>query len=149
MDHGLHKRNAMKTVNKKAMFKYNLGSERIEAGISLTGDEVKAAKRNKVDLTNSHAKIIGGEVFLVNANISGADEPTRTKKLLLKKGEIVSIGLKLKRKRLTFVPTSMYTSKRLIKVSLALGKSKRGFEKRSSLKERSLKKQIAQEFKNR
>lgn len=139
----------MKTINKKAGFNYELEPERFEAGVVLSGDEAKAAKINKVDLGNSHAKIIGNEVWLVGANISGSDEPTRTRKLLLKRDQITSIGSKMKQGRLTFVPVSMYTKGRLVKVSLALGKSKRKFDKRRSLREKDLKRQAELEIKNR
>lgn len=137
----------MKIINKKAEFKYKLENDRYEAGISLTGDEAKAAKTNKVDLTNSYAKIMGGEVWLVGANISGSNEPIRTRKLLLNKKEIVSIGSKIKQKRLTFVPMSMYTKGRLLKVELALGKTKKSYDKRKSIKEKDIKRQTEKDLK--
>lgn len=137
----------MKTTNKKANFNYKLESTRYEAGIALTGDEVKAFKANKTDLSSSHAKLIDNEIFLINANIHGALKPTRTRKLLLKRSEITSIGSLMGTKRLTFVPLSMYTKGRLIKVKLSLGKIKRKFEKKENLKKRAIKKQIRQELK--
>ena len=137
----------MKTTNKKANFNYKLESDKYEAGIALTGDEVKAFKTNKTDLSSSHAKIIDNEVFLVNANISGAKEPTRSRKLLLKRSEITSIGSLIGTKRLTFIPLSMYTKGRLIKVKLALGKIKRNFEKKENLKKKAIKRQIERELK--
>ncbi len=137
----------MKVTNKKANFNYKLESTKYEAGIALTGDEVKAFKTNKTDLSSSHAKLIDNEVFLVNANISGAKEPTRSRKLLLKRSEITSIGSLIGTKRLTFVPLSMYTKGRLIKVKLALGKIKRKFEKKENLKKKAIKRQIERELK--
>jgi len=137
----------MKIINKKANFKYTLEHEKYEAGISLRGDEVKAAKTNKVDLTNSHAKIIGGEMWLVGANIPGSDEPTRTRKLLLSRKEITSIGSRISQKKLTFVPVSIYTKGRLLKVRLSLGKTKRGSDKRKSLREKDIKRQTERDIK--
>ena len=84
---------------------------------------------------------------MVNANISGAKEPTRSRKLLLKRSEITSIGSLIGTKRLTFVPLSMYTKGRLIKVKLALGKIKKKFEKKENLKKKAIKRQIERELK--
>jgi len=136
-----------KIINKKANFNYKLEPERYEAGIALKGDEVKAFKTNKTDLSSSHAKFIDSEVFLINANISGAKNPTRTRKLLLKRSEITSIGSLIGTKRLTFIPVAMYTKGRLVKVKLALGKIKRKFEKKESLKKKAIKRQIEHELK--
>ena len=137
----------MRVANRKAKFNYKLESERFEAGISLEGSEAKAFRTNKVDLANAHARIIDDEVWLINANISGAKKPTRMRKLLLKKSQIVSISTKMKQKRLTFVPVSMYTTGHLIKVKLALGKTKKKFEKRENLRKKAIKRQIEQEIK--
>lgn len=137
----------MKVVNRKAKFNYKLEPQTHEAGISLTGDEVKAFRQNKVDLSNSSIKLIKNEFYLVNANLPGAKEPTRIRKLLLKRHEITSIGSKMKQKRLTFVPVSMYTTRRLIKLEGALGKHKKQFEKRESLKRKAIKRQMEQDLK--
>ena len=147
----------MKIFNKRVNFDYQI-SEKFEAGVSLSGGEAKAVRTGHLNLTNSFAKIIGDEAFLINANIpiQGAKDynPTRSRKLLLHKREIYSIQTKIKAKNLTLVPISMYTSirpggrkGRLIKTELGLGKSKKKFEKKESLKKRAQKREIEKEFK--
>jgi len=127
----------MKKINRKSGFKYNL-FEKYEAGISLTGAEVKAFRRGSVDLSQSFAKIIGGEAHLVNANFAIDKDATRTRKLLLHKKEILSINAKIKAKKLTLVPTKIYNKGRRIKVEVALAKSKKEFEKKDLIKRRDI-----------
>ena len=140
----------MKIFNKRANFDYQI-SEKFEAGVSLSGGEAKAVRTGHLNLTNSFAKIIGDEAFLINANIpiQGAKDynPTRSRKLLLHKKEIYEIEAKSKAKNLTLVPISMYTKGRLIKIELGLGKSKKKFEKKEELKKRVQKREIEKEFK--
>lgn len=135
----------MRIVNKKAKFNYNL-LEHLEAGVVLNGAEVKAVRRGGVDLSNSFAKIISGEVYLVNANIpvEGKKDynPTRARKLLLHKNQITSITGKVKAKRLTLVPTKLYTKGNLVKAEIALAKSKRKFEKKETIKKRDIEREI-------
>lgn len=142
----------MAIFNKKAGFEYFL-YERFEAGIVLLGGEVKSVRSNNVDLSNSFARFIDGELFLVNANIpiDGKKdyEPTRMRKLLLHKSECVSIKSKIQAKKLTLVPVKMYNTGRLIKVELALAKSKRKFEKRESIKEKDIERDLEEQFKDR
>ena len=142
----------MRIFNKKARFNYSLEGDRFEAGISLTGGEAKAVRTGHLDLSQSHARIIGGEAFLVNANIpiQGAVkyDSTRMRKLLLHKREIISVSTKMKQKKLTLVPIKMYTKGHLVKCELALGKSKRKFEKKDSLKRKDVTREIEKEFKN-
>jgi len=139
----------MKVINKKAKFNYNL-LDRIEAGISLLGGEAKSVRGGGADLSNSFAKIINGEIYLVNANIpiSGKKDysPTRSRKLLLHKNQIVSLASRLKAKSLTLVATSMYNKGRLIKVEIALAKGKREFEKRRAIKKKDIEREMAQEL---
>ncbi len=139
----------MKIVNKKARFNYKL-LERFEVGIVLIGGEVKSIKRNHVDLNQSYAKIIDGEIYLINANIPVEGKKdylsTRTRKLLLHKKEIVSIQTKMKTKNLVLIPTKMYSKKRLIKVELALAKSKRKFDKKNVQKQRDIERDVEREL---
>jgi SsrA-binding protein len=127
----------MKIINKKAKFNYRIFEE-FEAGIALTGAEAKTAKLGRVDLTNSYVKIVNGEAFLINTNIisDNVKNPTRTRKLLLHKRELVSIATKAEAKNLTIVPIAMYNKARLVKVKFALAKSKREYEKREIIKKR-------------
>jgi len=142
----------MQIINKKANFQYKLENDRFEAGISLFGGEVKALRNGRGDISQSYAKIINGEIFLINANIpvSGAKlSPTRTRKLLLHKNEIISIQTKAKQQKLTLIPLKLYTKGRLIKAQLSLGKSKKKFEKRESIKKKDIERQIAQELRGK
>ena len=139
----------MKIINKKARFNYEL-SDRYEAGIVLTGGEVKTIKQKRADISQAFVKIKDNEAYLINANIplethTGQD-PTRTRKLLLNKREITSILSKIKGKRLTVVPTKLYTKKRLIKLEIALAKPKRRFQKKESLKRADLDREVEREL---
>ena len=138
----------MKIKNKKAHFNYIL-TEQFEAGVVLSGAEVKSIRQGKIDISNSFAKIINSEMYLLNANISAAEKdhnPTRTRKLLMHKKEIISINTKIKAKRLTIVPTKVYTKGRLIKFELSLAKSKKRFEKREIKKKKDIEREIEQEL---
>jgi SsrA-binding protein len=137
----------VKIINKKANFNYKL-LEKYEAGIALTGKEVKAFRKGAVDLSSSYGKIIKGEVYLVGANFSVDENPTRSRKLLLHKKEIVSILTKIKAKRLTLVPTKMYNKGRLIKVELALAKPKKKHSKRQDLKRADLDREAERELRS-
>lgn len=141
----------MRIFNKRAKFDYKL-LDKHEGGIVLLGGEVKAARRGRVDLSRSYAKVIDGEVYLINASIpiEGKKDynPSRTRKLLLHKKEVVAIDSKTKAKKLTLVPTKMYTKGRLIKVEIALAKAKRKFEKKEAIKKKDLEREMAQTLKN-
>jgi SsrA-binding protein len=138
----------MRIFNRKAKFNYKL-LETFEAGISLNGGEVKAIRRGNVNLSQSYAKVIGDEIYLINANIPVEGkkdyDPTRARKLLLHKDEIISINAKIKAKKLTLVPTKVYTNRKLVKVEIALAKSKRKFEKRQAIKKKDIEREIERE----
>src|SRR3989304_1208626 len=118
----------MHIFNKRARFSYKLEPERVEAGLSLSGGEAKAVRTGHADLSQSTARILNGELYLINANIPvvGAKNytATRSRKLLLHKEEIYSLATKSKQRKLTLVPIKLYTKGRLIKLELALGKPK-------------------------
>lgn len=139
-------------INKKAMFNYNL-LEKLEVGISLIGAEAKALRVKGADLSQSFAKVIGGEIYLVNANIPVEGKKdynsTRSRKLLLHKDQIISIEGKIKAKKLTLMPTKIYNKGRLVKVEIALAKSKRKFEKKEAIKRKDIEREIELELKNR
>ena len=142
----------MHILNKKAKYNYTF-FEKFEAGISLLGAEVKSVRRGGIDLSRSFAKLIDGEVYLINANIPVEGkkdyDPTKTRKLLLHKNQIISIKSKIKAKKLTLVPTEVYTKGRLIKVKIALAKAKRKFEKKELLKRRDIEREIERELRAR
>ena len=129
----------MKVFNKKASFEYELTSERIEAGIVLKGIEAKAFRDGRINISKSHVKVIGGEIFLINADIM--------RKLLLHKNEILSIITKMKQKKLQIVPTVMYNSRCRIKLELVLGKPKRKFDKKESIKAKDIQRDLGRELK--
>ena len=142
----------MQILNKRARYEYKLTNDRFEAGIALSGGEVKAIRNRRGDISKAHVRILQGEAFLINANIpvEGSKlQPTRTRKLLLHKREIISISTKAKQQKLTLLPLKLYTKGHLIKAQLALGRSKKKFEKRASIKKKDLEREIEQEFKNR
>ena len=134
----------MKITNKRAFFDYIL-TDRFEAGINLYGAEVKAVRLGHADLTGAHARILGSEAYLVNAKIlpyqyarpEGYDEK-RTRKLLMHKSEIISLKSKLQGEKLALVPVSLYEKHGFIKVELALGKGKKQYDKRASIKKKDL-----------
>ncbi|MBN1168962.1 SsrA-binding protein SmpB [Candidatus Woesebacteria bacterium] len=135
----------MKIINKKANYNY-VPQERYEAGIALSGKEVKAFRKGAVDLSSAYGKVINDEMYLVGANFSVDENPARSRKLLLHRKEIVSILTKIKAKSLTLVPTKMYNKKRLIKLELALAKPKKQFSKKESKKRADLDREAEREL---
>ena len=143
----------MRIVNRRAKFDYKLEENRYEAGLSLIGAEAKALRGGRGDLSASVAKIVGNEAWLINSNVPSPDpplnySPTRSRKLLLHKDEIISISTRMKQRKLTLVATSMYTKGRLIKVELALGKPKRKFEKKETIKRKDIERELERELKS-
>jgi SsrA-binding protein len=140
----------MRVTNRRARYNYRL-FDKYEAGVSLTGVEVKAIRDGRANISSAYAKIINSEIYLVNANIQAKGvkdyDPLRTRKLLLNKAEIISIQTKIKQKKLTLVPTKLYTKGRLIKIEIALAKTKRKFEKKEAIKKKDIEREIAKELK--
>ncbi len=138
--------------NRKAKFEYQI-FESFEAGIVLLGGEVRSIRDKKATISDAYAKIVDLQVYLINANIPIAGkkdyDPQRSRKLLLGKDQIISISSMIKAKKLTLVPLKMYTKGRLIKVQLALARSKRKFEKRESIKKKDIERELEQEFKGK
>lgn len=143
----------MKITNKRAFFDFVI-TERLEAGLTLYGSEVKAIRLGHADLTGSHVRIVGSEAYLINAKIlpyayarpEGYNE-TRTRKLLLHKKEIISLKSKLDGQKLALVPISFYQKHGFIKVELGIGKGKKQFDKRKSIKKKDLQRELEQEIK--
>ncbi|KKS96239.1 MAG: SsrA-binding protein [Microgenomates group bacterium GW2011_GWC1_43_13] len=136
----------MKIFNKKARFEYELTGEGVEAGISLLGAEAKSVREGRADISQSAVRILGDEAYLINANIPAEGvqkyDSTRIRKLLLHRGEILSLITKIKQKKLQIVPVRVYNKGRLIKLYLELGKAKRKFEKKETLKRRDINRDI-------
>lgn len=134
--------------NKRATFDYEL-LERIEAGVVLTGTEIKSIRANNVSLQRSYVQARGDELWLLEANISPYEhgnrlnhEPTRPRKLLLHRREINRILTALTQKGLTIVPTRLYLKGGRAKVEIALARGKRKFDKREDIARRDADRQV-------
>ncbi len=141
-------------VNRKARHNYEI-LETLEAGIVLTGPEVKSLRNAAANLKDSFAQIRGSEIFLHNLHISPYaqaslrnTDPTRIRKLLLHKREIMRLSSKVKEKGLTIIPLSIYLSGSLIKVNLGLAKGRKTHDKKEVLRERDVKREVAREVKS-
>lgn len=130
--------------NRFASHAYQL-MERYEAGIVLTGTEVKAAKTGRVQLKDAYAEVVGNEAWLMNAHISqyshgnlANHEPVHRRKLLLHRQEIDKLLGKTREKGLTLIPTKMYLKNGKIKCELAVGRGKKLHDKRESEREKEM-----------
>ena len=140
--------------NRKARYLYEI-LETYEAGLQLTGTEVKSIRAGKVNLTDGYALIRRGEALLLNVHISAYDrsgpyfnhEPRRSRKLLLHSKEISKLIGKIEQKGLTLIPLKMYIKGNWIKISLGLAKGKKLHDKRESLKQRQDKRDMARAMK--
>ena len=138
-------RREAKTIatNRKAYHDFHI-EEKFEAGIALTGTEVKSLREGKANLKDSFARIRDGELYLTNAHISPYScgniynhEPKRDRKLLMHKREIDRLYGKVRERGYTLVPLSMYfNEKNRVKLEFGLGKGKRSFDKREDIKQR-------------
>ena len=138
----------MKIVNKKAFFNYEV-LERLEAGISLTGAEVKSVRDGRCNLGDAYVKVIGGELWLVNADIpkykyDGSKEydSSRSKKLLVKRKELTYFESKMKQGNLTLIPLSIYSKGPNLKVEVGLARGKKRYEKKLQEKQRDLEREL-------
>lgn len=145
----------MRILNKKALHNYHI-LEHWEAGISLTGAEVKSIRSGRVDLGQAYVRILNGEAFLVNANIpryaqtsTAAYDAQRSRKLLLHKLQIQSLIGKTSGQGVTLVPVAIYEKNNKFKVEVGLGKSKKEFDKRKVIKERDHVRRIEQELRGK
>jgi len=141
--------------NKKAGHDFYL-DEFMEAGVALMGAEVKSLRDGRANLVDSYARVKQGEVFLYNMHISpypfahGLElDPTRTRKLLLKRKEIKRLIGKTEVKGYSLIPTKVYFKRGRAKVEIALARGKKKYDKRSSLKEKELKREMEQSLKKR
>ena len=144
------------TQNKKALFDYDI-SDRLEAGIVLTGDEVKSLRAGHVSLVGSFATVHNGELFLLNCNITpyerafikSEERATRSRKLLLHRRELDRLIGDISKKGVTLVPLKLYfNNKNMIKVEIGLGKHKKAAGKKQAIKERDIDRQARREIKD-
>ncbi len=147
----------IKTVatNRKAFHNYHIGDS-IEAGIVLTGSEIKSVRSGRVNLGDAYVRPEHGELWLLNAHIARYEassylshEPKRPRKLLLHRKEIDSLASKVSEKGLTLVPTRLYIKGNIAKVEIALAKGKRLYDKRESISRREVERELARATKSR
>ena len=145
----------MKIVNRRASYEY-LILERVEAGIVLTGAEVKSLRMGHGSLEEAFARVKEDGAWLYNFFIPAypfADareyEPSRPRKLLLHRRELMRLAQRLVRERLTIVPLACYTTGRFMKVELGVGRGRKKYEKRELLKKRDIEREVAAEFKQK
>ena len=141
--------------NKRARHDYHI-MDSWEAGLVLTGTEVKSLRDGKATMADAYALVKGGEVFLLNLHISPYEkgnqfnhEPTRTRKLLLHRKEIRRLIGAVERQGLTLIPLELYFRNGVAKVNLALGKGKKLHDKRADDKKRSDEREIARVVRTR
>jgi len=143
------KRKSKNLINRKAKFEYTF-VETLEAGIVLTGEEIKAVRANQLQLAGSHIKIIGGEAWWVGGIISVATgDQQRTRKLLLHSEEINRLIGKSEEKGLTIVPTKLYLKHGRAKLEIALARGKKLHDKREISKKRDIERETRRNFKSK
>ena len=144
------------TNNKKASFEYFI-VETYEAGIELIGTEVKAIREKTCQISESYIQIKNNEMYILNMNIPEYTygnvfnhEPTRIRKLLMHKKEILKMSMKVKKEGMTIIPLKVYfNNDNRIKLEIALAKGKHSVDKRASIKEKDMKRDILKNHNDR
>jgi SsrA-binding protein len=141
--------------NRKARHDYHL-SDRVEAGVALTGTEVKSLRAGQANLQRAYAEVRDGEAWLVGAHIPeysqgniANHDPDRDRKLLLKRREIDSLEGKVRERGLTLVPTRLYFKNGRVKVEVAVGRGKEAQDKRRAIAKRDADREIERAVKSR
>jgi SsrA-binding protein len=141
--------------NRRARHDYSI-IDTWEAGIVLTGSEVKSLREGKANLSDAYGIVREGEIYLINLHISVYErasynnhEPTRTRKLLLHKREIGRLIGAIERQGLTLIPLELYFKRGIAKVAIALGKGKKQHDKREDAKARDADREIARAVRTR
>ncbi|SNB45953.1 SsrA-binding protein SmpB [Geobacter sp. DSM 9736] len=141
--------------NKKAFHEYFI-EEKFEAGMVLTGTEVKSLRQGKANLNDAFAQVKSGEAFLNNLHISPYDfgnrenhDPDRMRKLLLHKKEIAKLFGKIREQGYTLIPLRLYFKNGMVKAELGLAKGKKLYDKREDMKKKDMKRDVAQAMKER
>jgi SsrA-binding protein len=140
--------------NRRARHDYHV-LEKFEAGIALHGTEVKSLRQGHMVLKDSYCDIAGGEIYLVGAHISPYEhgniqnhDPERRRKLLMHKREILRLGAQIAEKGLALVPLQVYFKDGKAKVEVGLCRGKKAFDKRETIKEREMKREVEQAVKS-
>lgn len=138
-------------ANRKAWHEYHIG-ETFEAGLTLSGTEVKSIRGGQASITESYCKVENGEVWIHGMHVAPFEQgnrwnvdPLRPRKLLLHKGEIGRIGKQLAEKGLTLVPLKIYFTRGYAKISIALARGKKLWDKRESIAERDVERERRRE----
>lgn len=141
--------------NRKARMDYSI-LDTLEAGIVLTGQEVKSLRAKRASIHDAFVRVLSGEVYLINARIEKLQtvahvsyEPTQSRKLLLKKKQIRYLEEQLHTKGLTAVPLMIGTHKNFIKVLIGIGKGKKTYERKEELKARDLQRESSRELRGK
>lgn len=139
--------------NRKAKFDYQI-FDTYEAGIALTGTEIKSIRQGNCNLKDSYVVIKNNEAYIINMHISRYEEgnifnheETRTRKLLLHKKEILKLNDKIRIEGYTLVPLKLYFVKNKAKIQIAVAKGKKNYDKRQALKEKDINKDIRKQLK--
>jgi SsrA-binding protein len=142
-------------TNRKALFQYEV-LERAEAGIALSGTEVKSVREGGINFTDSFVDFRGGELFLVGCRIAPYSlgnlmnhSPARDRKLLMHKREILRLGDRVSGKGLTLVPLRAYLKNGRVKLEIGLGRGKRAHDKREAIRKRDIERDTRQEMNRR
>ncbi len=148
---------SIKTVatNRKAYHNYHI-SDPVEAGIALTGSEIKSVRQGRVSLGDAYVRPEKGELWLYNAHIARYEagsymnhEPTRPRKLLLHRKEITTLASQVAEKGLTLVVTKVYIKGHVAKVEIALARGKKQYDKREAIQRRETERELARAVKRR
>ena len=138
----------MEILNRKAKYNYQI-FETVEAGIVLTGTEIKSLRLGKANIKDSYARVKNNEIFLINMHSSSYDngnlfnhDETRERKLLLHKKEILKFRDKIKLEGYTLVPLKVYLKNGKAKVLIGLAKGKKNYDKREDIKKRDIERNI-------
>lgn len=147
--------NQLNINNKKAYHDYFI-DETIEAGIVLTGTEIKSVRKGKMQLKESYVRVQDNEIFLLGSHIAEHEEgnrfnhePTRDRKLLMTKKEISYLKKKVKQEGYTLIPTKVYLKNGFAKVEVGVAKGKKNYDKRASEKEKEVKRNLEKRLKER
>ena len=143
------------TKNRKAYFNYAI-EDTYEAGIVLRGTEVKSIRNGKINLSDSYADFKNKELYLINCHISPYShsyydnhEPLRRRKLLMKRRELHRISTKVAERGYTLIPLKVYFKRGYVKVELGLARGKKAHDKRESIKQRDIERDIRANIKGR
>ena len=138
----------MEIKNKKAYFNYFIETE-LEAGLVLVGTEIKSVRQGKIDITDSYIRIKNNEAYIINVFIDKYEsgnifnhEPSRERKLLLHKKEIKKLLESVKKEGYSIIPLKVYINKGKAKVLIGIARGKKLYDKRRSIKERDLQREV-------